>query len=762
MKTKRIGKILHQCKKRFNLSLTNWQNYIKLYSLGGENRGGRTLVRFFISLALIFVIRANMGFTDSYIGAEWNPTGNPIGGGPGYSDSIRHQDADFIVTNKSELLNALNNATYGDIIYVMDNAEINMKGVDVKSVKQGVTLASGRGRTLADTISWGALIYDDSVHSRNELFSIRSNARVTGLRLRGCYNELDGGVDGSDTCGVLYLFGVGLNDHGAELDNCEIWGFRRNIYTQAGNNDTIYIHHNYFHEGPINDVYHILVGSSNNTRYVIAEANYFDYGRAAIMGTIADIPKFEFRYNITGEHGVYNQIDQHGVNEQNPPTSCAADWIHHNTVKGTYNYVDLGVWVRGDPVDSFWINNNWFYADDSASAVGFSYGTNYSYCRIWNNAFTTTPPTGVDSRIPTANIFVDVDSGDAPLTVKFNATNSSGGSGGYELRAFYWRFGDNYHARFTDSDDSISHTYNTIGVYKAELMVTNDLGIDDKAYVDINVAPTDGRNYLSFWIKDNKNWEKTGYFFKQCLVNGNVLWEQDVAGYEGWEHIVLDITDSISNMDSVDITFRLYCKIYNSGLLDEKLRVAVDDVHLYGGHVVNGDFESGTWTGGEYNRSDGYWIGSHHGSRTYLCECAMYVNSGIRAFWLQAYEGTINAGDYAQVTQKVAMTGLGVDNPPGNESGEVCSLYVPYPNPSGSRFTISYQLAARSRVSMKIFDVSGRLVRTLVDEEEEEVGEYQVHWDGTDSSARPLANGVYFCKFWSGDFTATRKLVILR
>ena len=38
------------------------------------------------------------------IGAEWNPTGNPIGGGPGYSDTVRHQYADFIVHNKSQFL----------------------------------------------------------------------------------------------------------------------------------------------------------------------------------------------------------------------------------------------------------------------------------------------------------------------------------------------------------------------------------------------------------------------------------------------------------------------------------------------------------------------------------------------------------------------------------------------------------------------------------------------------------------------------------
>ncbi|UCD19955.1 MAG: T9SS type A sorting domain-containing protein [candidate division WOR-3 bacterium] len=699
------------------------------------------------------------------IGAEWNPTGDPIGGGPGYSDSVRHQDADVVVYNKSQLKSALSSATAGDVIYVMDTVQINLKGEGIIVVKPGVTLASGRGRVLGDTISWGALIYDDSMYypsNRYELFQAKSHARITGLRLRGFYDELEGGRDGLDSCGIWTMWGVHLADHGAEIDNCEIWGFRRAVYNQGTDYDTVYVHHNYFHEGCINDVYHVLIGNQNTRRRGIIEANYFDHSRSPVMGegTGAYYPSFEARYNITGEHGVYNALDQHGSDENNPPSPCGGDWIHHNTVKGNYYATcPLGVWVRGIPTDSFWVNDNWFYAPDSAEALGFGFGGDGTNSRFWNNYYAETPQAEVIPRIPTANISISVDSGSAPLSVTFKATGSSGGSGGYGLRSFYWRFGDNYHARFADIDDSVTHTYNDIGLYKAELMVVNDLGVVDKEYVDINVVPADGRNYLSFWARDNENYASTGYFVKQCLVNGNVLWSEDVAGYEGWEHIILDLTDSIAGMDSVEIAFRLYCTQYNSGFLNQKLRFTVDDVHLHGGNVVNGDFESGVWSGYQQNTTDGYWVGSNNGNREYCYDCAMYVNSGERAFWMQAYEGTHSTGAFSQVKQTVAIGAHGI--PHGNSEIEPCSLYCPYPNPAKIGSSISYVLSAANDVSMNIYDACGRLVRSLVTQKQSP-GEYTVLWNGTDIQGRAVASGIYFCNFVAGDFKETRQLVWLK
>lgn len=73
------------------------------------------------------------------------------------------------------------------------------------------------------------------------------------------------------------------------------------------------------------------------------------------------------------------------------------------------------------------------------------------------------------------------------------------------------------------------------------------------------------------------------------------------------------------------------------------------------------------------------------------------------------------------------------------------------------RDSSAYQL-----INLSVYDVSGRLVRTLVDTEEKP-GVYSVDWDGKADNGVDVARGVYFCRLAAGDaFTAVRKLVVLR
>lgn len=90
-----------------------------------------------------------------------------------------------------------------------------------------------------------------------------------------------------------------------------------------------------------------------------------------------------------------------------------------------------------------------------------------------------------------------------------------------------------------------------------------------------------------------------------------------------------------------------------------------------------------------------------------------------------------------------------------------------YPNPFSSLTAISYSIpgsadgSQRSAVSLKIYDISGRLVCTLVNELQE-AGRYEVSWDGRDDSGKLVPSGVYFCKLKAGKFTAIKKLILLR
>ncbi|MCK4537255.1 MAG: T9SS type A sorting domain-containing protein [Candidatus Krumholzibacteria bacterium] len=84
-----------------------------------------------------------------------------------------------------------------------------------------------------------------------------------------------------------------------------------------------------------------------------------------------------------------------------------------------------------------------------------------------------------------------------------------------------------------------------------------------------------------------------------------------------------------------------------------------------------------------------------------------------------------------------------------------------YPNPFNGNTTITYSIASQARVVLKIYDTAGRLIRTLEDRERE-AGQHQIHWNGKDNAARPVASGIYFMRVVVDDFSQTKKIVYLR
>lgn len=84
-----------------------------------------------------------------------------------------------------------------------------------------------------------------------------------------------------------------------------------------------------------------------------------------------------------------------------------------------------------------------------------------------------------------------------------------------------------------------------------------------------------------------------------------------------------------------------------------------------------------------------------------------------------------------------------------------------YPNPFNPMTTVGYQLSERKRVVIALYDLLGRRVATLVDEEQP-AGAHEVRWDGRSDSGASVASGVYFYRMQAGDFLATRKLTLVR
>jgi hypothetical protein len=84
------------------------------------------------------------------------------------------------------------------------------------------------------------------------------------------------------------------------------------------------------------------------------------------------------------------------------------------------------------------------------------------------------------------------------------------------------------------------------------------------------------------------------------------------------------------------------------------------------------------------------------------------------------------------------------------------SLSQNYPNPFNPSTTISFSLPSRSFVTLKIFDMLGKEVTTIVSGEMSS-GNYTKQWD-----AAIMSSGIYFYRLQAGSFTETKKLILLR
>ena len=83
------------------------------------------------------------------------------------------------------------------------------------------------------------------------------------------------------------------------------------------------------------------------------------------------------------------------------------------------------------------------------------------------------------------------------------------------------------------------------------------------------------------------------------------------------------------------------------------------------------------------------------------------------------------------------------------------------PNPARGATEIEWRLPSSSEVRLSLYDVSGRLVRTLADGVYG-AGLHRTSWDGRDAAGRPVSGGAYYCRMEAGEFRATRTVLVAR
>ena len=122
----------------------------------------------------------------------------------------------------------------------------------------------------------------------------------------------------------------------------------------------------------------------------------------------------------------------------------------------------------------------------------------------------------------------------------------------------------------------------------------------------------------------------------------------------------------------------------------------------------------------------------------------------VRPNGIKAFELSLPTGVYSYRAFRFLWDGAPSDAP------SVSMLSQNYPNPFNSMSRIRYQITDNSNVTVKLYDLLGREVKTLVNEFKE-AGIYYVDFESTN-----LPSGIYFYKLISDKFTESRKMIIVK
>ena len=115
---------------------------------------------------------------------------------------------------------------------------------------------------------------------------------------------------------------------------------------------------------------------------------------------------------------------------------------------------------------------------------------------------------------------------------------------------------------------------------------------------------------------------------------------------------------------------------------------------------------------------------------------------------------------------QIGAFGIGCTDPSGvadrDEMPQATRLIGAYPNPFNPATTIVFNLPRETAVSLHIFDVSGHLVRVLLDGEITTEGRREVVWNGRDDTGLMVASGTYFYRLEAGEYAETRRMALIK
>lgn len=309
-------------------------------------------------------------------GAKPNEMG-PIGGGSGYPATFTK--GDFDVTNLAELLDALDRAKSGQVIFISDESRIDLTTrifieALVLDIPAGVTLAGNRGYQG----SRGGHLFSNALDTPIMIMPKGPNVRISGLRIQGPnpdrHLEHHKRSFGTGGLGREYYYkfpvsrGIVTEHRALEVDNCEISAFSGSgVFLKHG--IAHHIHHNFIHRCQYNGLGY---GISHGAASSLIEYNLFNENRHSLAGTGVPECGYIARNNIEIGISLSHCFDMHGGRDRKDDTDIAGTSIE--IYNNTFYAPERAVVIRGVPEERGEIHHNWFvkHKDVEQAVAGIS------------------------------------------------------------------------------------------------------------------------------------------------------------------------------------------------------------------------------------------------------------------------------------------------------------------------------------------------------------------------------------------------------
>lgn len=396
---------------------------------------------------------------------------------------------------------------------------------------------------------------------------------------------------------------------------------------------------------------------------------------------------------------------------------------------------------------------------------------------------------------PSPDFIADITDGPVPLEVHFSDLTAPGTS---PVTDVFWDFGDGT----TSEEQNPVHTYTTAGIYTVTLSVTDSTGtytMIKEDYITANISssamilsvtdvPEDqgGWGFVAFSrsFYDTRPAEPTGKSMADTLGlytveirhEGEWISANSTAAYaqDTYEILVHTLSDSSVHGDGMH-DFRIISAFPDGRFISPVVQgYSVDNIAPGVPEGLGAEWLS-------ENQLQLSWVPSDASDFAYFIlwksldsdfnpeetnpvvqlTDTLFVDTdvqpGTHYFYRLAavdYNGNVSG---ASPALDAHTTGI------KNKAGipDVFDLSANFPNPFNPRTTIPYQIPEDCKVDIRIFDLSGRHVQTLVNTYQT-AGYYDIIWNGTDFRGTEAATGVYIIRMQAGKFVQTMKILYLK